>query len=103
VQILSYAGLSYLASWLIVSIHTWVALRWHSFVVASAAGIGAVVVAVVMVQSKWGPWYPWTLPAILVNDLSEGLEPWTTLALGSLGGLAVALLGGWEVSRRDVL
>jgi len=102
-QILRYAGLSYLASWLILSIHTWVALRWHSFVVASAAGIGVVVVAVVVIQSKWGPWYPWTLPAILVDDLSEGLKPWITLAIGSLGGLAVAVLGGWEVSRRDVV
>jgi len=56
-----------------------------------------------VIQSKYGPWYPWTLPAILVNDLSEGLKPWGALALGSLGGLAAAVLGGWEVSRRDAL
>lgn len=102
-DILRYAGLSYLASWLIISIHTWIALRWPSFVVASAAGIAFVVVAVMVIQSNYGPWYPWTLPAILVNDLSEGLKPWTALALGSLGGLAAAVLGGWEMSRRDAL
>ena len=29
--------------------------------------------------------------------------PLAELAIGSLGGLAIALLGGWEVTRRDVL
>jgi hypothetical protein len=33
----------------------------------------------------------------------EGLNPWPQLLLGSLGGVVVALLGGWDVIRRDVL
>jgi len=105
-DILRYAGLAYLSSWLIIAIHTWIALRWPSFVVASAAGIAFVIVSVVVIQSQYSPWYPWTLPAILVGGLSEGFEPWTPLGLASLGGvggLAVAVLGGWEVSRRDAL
>jgi hypothetical protein len=102
-QFLCYVGLAYLASWLIISLHTWVALRWHSFVVASAVGIVAVVVAVVMFQSDWSRWYPWTLAGVLTYGLAEGLRPMAELALGSLGGVAVALLGGWEVTRRDVL
>jgi hypothetical protein len=102
-RFLHYMGLAYLASWLIISIHTWVALRWHSFVVASALGIVAVVVAVVMFQSDWSRWYPWTLPGVLTHGLAKGLKPMAELALGSLGGLAVALLGGWQVTRRDVL
>lgn len=96
-------GLAYLASWLIISVHTWVGLRWHSFVVASAVGIAVMVVAVLLFQSDWGQWYPWTLPGVVTYSLAEGLTPTAELAAGSLGGVVVALLGGWDVIRRDVL
>ena len=96
-------GLAYLASWLIISLHTWVGLRWQSFVVASAVGIVAMVVAVVAFQSEWSQWYPWTIPGFVANNLEEGLDVTGQLAMGCLGGLVVALLGGWEVTRRDVL
>jgi hypothetical protein len=43
------------------------------------------------------------MPALVVNGLEEGQNVGAQLVVGSLGGLLVALLGGWEVSRRDVL
>ena len=98
-----YIGLAYLASLLILAVHTWVALRWHSFVVASAVGIAAMVVAVVVMQSDWGAWYPWTLPALVAYGLEAGEKILSLLLAGSLGGIAAALLGGWDVVRRDVL
>lgn len=102
-QFLRHVALAYLASWLTVSIHTWVGLRWHSFVVASAVGVGAMVIAVVLLQSDYSQWYPWTLSGVITYSLAEGLEPWAELAVGSPGGLVVAFLGGWDVTRRDVL
>jgi lantibiotic transport system permease protein len=98
-----HVALAYLASWLILSIHTWVGLRWHSFVLASAVGIAAMVIAVVFFQSDWGQWYPWTLPGLVANGLETGQDVHTQLLIGSLGGVVVALLGGWDVIRRDVL
>jgi hypothetical protein len=98
-----YIALAYLASWLILALHTWIGLRWHSFVVASAVGVAAMVVAVVMIQSDWAAWYPWTLPGLVANGLEAGEEVLPQLLLGCLGGPAVALLGGWDVVRRDVL
>jgi hypothetical protein len=98
-----YIALAYLASWLILALHTWIGLRWHSFVVASAVGVGAMVVAVVMIQSDWAAWYPWTLPGLVANGLEAGEEILPQLLVGCLGGLAWALLGGWDVVRRDVL
>jgi hypothetical protein len=100
---LQLVGLAYLASWLIVAIHTWVSLRWRSFVVASAVGIAAMVVAVLLFQTDWSQWYPWTLSGVVAYSLGEGLRPAAELAVGSLGGLLVALVGGLEVTRRDVL
>jgi hypothetical protein len=98
-----YIGLAYLASWLILALHTWIGQRWQSFVVASAVGIAAMVVAVVMMQSDWAVWYPWTLPGLVANGLEAGEEILPQLLLGCLGGIAVSLLGGWDVVRRDVL
>jgi hypothetical protein len=100
---LRFVGLVYLASWLIISLHCWVSQRWHSFVVANAVGIGAMVVAVLFFQSDWSQWYPWTLPGVITYSLGEGLRPVAELAVGSLGGVVVALVGGWDVTRRDVL
>jgi hypothetical protein len=102
-EFFQYVVAAYLASWLIISIHTWVSLRWHSFVVASAVGIGAMVIAVVMFQSDWNQWYPWTLPGLTVNSLEQGLKPWGEIVAGTLGGVIVAVVGGREVTRRDVL
>jgi len=47
---------SYLASWLILSIHTWIGLRWPSFALASAVGIAAMVTAVLAFESDWATW-----------------------------------------------
>lgn len=98
-----YIGLAYLASWLILALHTWIGQRWQSFVVASAVGVAAMVVAVVAIQSNWAAWYPWTLPGLVANGLEAGEEILPQLLLGCLGGIAVSLLGGWDVVRRDVL
>jgi hypothetical protein len=98
-----YVAGAYLASWLIISVHTWVGLRWHSFVVASSVGIAAMVIAVFLFQSDWGPWYPWTFAGLVAYGLEEGHDVLPQLLAGGLGGVAVALLGGWDVVRRDVL
>jgi hypothetical protein len=95
-------ALSYLASWLILSIHTWIGLRWESFVVASATGIAAMVIAVLMFQSDWAAWYPWTFPGLVANGVETGEDVLSQLLIGSLGGLGVALLGGWDIVHRDV-
>ncbi|MGD8625469.1 MAG: hypothetical protein PVF47_14625 [Anaerolineae bacterium] len=43
------------------------------------------------------------MPGIVANSLEQGLRPWGEIALGSLGGLLAAVVGGWEVTRREVL
>jgi len=100
-------ALVYLASFLIISIHLWVSSRWPNFVVALGVGIGATVAAVLIFQSDWGRFYPWTLPGLLAlsttnkADLSMSIPLF--LALGAGGGLIFALLAGWNITRRDVL
>ena len=69
-------GAAYLASWLLMAIHTWVGLRWKSFALASAVGIVMTVAGVVIISSKWGSYYPWAMPGVLVNGFSKGMSLW---------------------------
>jgi hypothetical protein len=38
-----------------------------------------------------------------LNILEEGVRPVKELLVGSLSDIGVAVLGGWEMTRRDVL
>lgn len=101
---LGLVALVYVGSWLLVSLHTWVSLRWKSFVVPSALGIVMTVAGIMVINSDYGPYYPWTLSAVAMLEwVREGLLPLAPLAVSVIGGVAVALVGGWDVVRRDVL
>jgi hypothetical protein len=112
-DIASFAFFTYLGSWLLISIHTWVAQRWSSFVVASGVGIAMTIIGVIVIQSDYAGIYPWTLPVLVANGfnnsiqplnvLEEGVRPIRELLTGSFGGILVAAAGGWEFARRDVL
>lgn len=108
---LKFAGIMFLGAWLLMAIQTWVAQRWSSFTVASAVGIALTVGGVIAVQSDYGPYYPTTLPIIVAGTFVENLSminvpmdlPVKALAFGSLGGVLVTILAGWDMARRDVL
>jgi len=101
VRILS---LAYLISLIVLSIHTWVALRFHSFTVAVGVGMAAAV-ANAMVNSSEDAlhFFPWLLPGNALHH-AEAIAwlPWA-LTVGIVGGIALAVAGGWDVTRRDVL
>ena len=101
--ILPAYALVYLAAWLIISLHLWVSARWPSFVVAMGVGITATVAGVLVINSDWAKVYPWTLPGLASIGYTEGDAIAAQVALGFLGGIVVALAGGWEVTRREVL
>ncbi len=102
-RLLSTAALVYVSSWLLISLHTWVAARWRSFVVAMGFGIAMTVAGMVVVSWEWGKFYPWALPGLLANQFIEGTLPAAELLVGSLGGLLVAAVGCWDLIRHDVL
>jgi hypothetical protein len=95
--------LSYLACWLIISIHLWISLRWSSFVLAMAAGIVPTICSVVALGSKWEQFDPWAMPGVVAHGLAESLPYTLALTLGLLGGIVFAIFGCWEATRHDVL
>jgi ABC-2 type transport system permease protein len=102
-SLLGYSALVFLSSWLMIAINTWVALRWHSFVVASAFGIIATVAGMVMINSEvFGPVYPWAIPGVIGNQYNEGVILWTQVLVGALGGVGVFLLSNLTLSHRQV-
>lgn len=100
---LALCGVVFFGAWLVTAIQTWVSLRWKSFVVPCAVGIVATVAGMAVINSDYGPYYPWTLAAVAMLDYVRVGLPMTQLLAGALGGVAVAVVGGWEVTRRDVL
>lgn len=91
----------FLIAWLMVAIQTWIALRWRSVVVALGSGIVAMVAGAMIAQSsRWAPWFPWSLTALAT---AQGGDVSRALLLGIGGALVVALVGCWDVTRRDVL
>jgi hypothetical protein len=103
-RILWFVLLSYACSWLIIAIHTWVAMRSSSFVVAIGFGVAATVVAVIVLQSDYNIYYPWTLPAVVTRfAIVEGELRYLAFGAGLIGGIALAVVGTLDFSRRDVM
>lgn len=103
---LPWRALSETALWLfagagcLLAIHTWVALRWASFALASTVGIAATLIGFISLGADWVQYYPWTQGVNIISN-----EPNLSLAvsIGVVGGLVAGLAGCWEMTRRDVL
>jgi hypothetical protein len=89
----------WLASWLIIAIHTWISMRWSGFPIALGAGIGGTFFALFAASASLGKYYPWLLP---MNIFVEGRFA-AALWLGIAGGLIASVLGCLEFTRRDVM
>jgi len=101
-QIFLYVGLTYMGAWLVLSLQTWVSIRGKRFVVACATGIALTIAGVFIIHADWGNFWPWALPGAIGNKFSENVVLVPELLFGSIGGVLVALLGGWDVARQDV-
>lgn len=88
----------WLASWLIIAIHTWISMRWSGFAIALGAGIGGTFFALFAASASVGKYYPWLLP---MNIFIDGRFT-AALLLGIGGGIVASLLGCFAFVRRDV-
>ncbi len=95
--------LAWLLSLLMISIHTWISLRFHNFTVSVGIGMAAAIANIMLIESDepWSLFFPWLLQANVLDHKTVSLVP--ALALSIAGGLLVALIGGWLVTRRDVV
>ena len=94
-----YATFVWLASWLIIAIHTWISVRWSGFPIPLGAGIGGTFFALFAASAAVGKYYPWLLP---MNIFLEGRFT-SAIVLGVVGGIVAVAIGCVEFVRRDVL
>jgi hypothetical protein len=93
-----------LASWAIVAFHSWLGMRSPSFVLACSVGIGATVASILISNSDYGPYCPWSIAGVVGEAVVTGdLAVFTrSLLLGVGGGALATILGGWEFCRHEV-
>jgi hypothetical protein len=93
---------TYLIAWMIIAIHSWVSIRWSSFVVAMASGILATMSGVFLVSSDYAQYYPWAMAGLAANNYLETYPPSTPIIIGALGGVIIFLLSNLQLRRRDI-
>ena len=99
---LGYSTIIFGISWLILSIHSFVSLRWSHFVVAMGTGIIATLSGVFFISSDYAHYYPWAMSGLTANKLLDNGWPATQLALGIGGGMLIYLAGNLYLAGRDV-
>lgn len=94
---------AWLCSLLMISIHTWITLRFHNFTIGVGVGMAAAIANIMLIESDepWALFFPWLLQANILNNKAGDVT--SALAFGIAGALVVALVGGWLVTRRDVI
>mgnify|MGYP005841933685 CR=1 FL=1 len=104
-RILPAAAAAYFLSWSLIALHTWIATRWPSFVVATATGIIATIAGAVAWSSDYGIYYPWTIPGVITHEVyyPEAGVQFASVAIGFLSAPLVALAACWDVTHRDAL
>lgn len=96
-----HALMIWLASWLIIALHTWISIRWASFTIALGAGVGGTFFALFAASARIGKYYPWLLPVNTMNLVAGEQRAPMALLVGVIGGVIVAALGCLEFVRRD--
>ena len=89
-------------SFLIITIHNWIAYHWENFVPAIGAGIAATVSGVILIGSPVAEYYPWTMPGLIADHFYENGFPWINLGY-SLGlGIVIMLFSWIDLMNREV-
>jgi len=93
----------YCASWLILSIHMWIALRYRNFALGVAVGVFGVFLANYPFSffpqlSKLSAFVPWLLVPVV-----KEINIYLFYGFRILAGIFISLLACREVTRRDIL
>ena len=101
------------ASLVLLSAHTYFALRWSSFALNVGLALTGLLGNFVLIESRFRLFFPWSLPPAIENLAGPMVLGWGTrgtpsdvvmvMTLALAGVLALTVLGVWRLSQRDVL
>lgn len=104
-------ALSFLASFLIIAIHTWLSVRFRSFVISVVVAVFAVVGNVIAIGSdKFQKFFPWAFPFDIfqilnlpVAEVAKGdITISYVLLFSIIGGVCVTAIGISDFLKRDI-
>lgn len=99
-NLLAKIALIYLAVWLIIALHTWISLRFPSFVLAIGIGMTATVAgALIANSSQYAKFFPWSLQINVISNEPANLQ--IAIAFSIIGAAIAAIIGCWDMTRRD--
>lgn len=101
-EMFAQTGIAFLAGGMILAIHTWIALRFRSFVIASAIGIGMTIAGLVLRGLEWTEYFPWTMPGSAIYNYYEGIEYGIYVIVGVVGWLILSVLANLEIGRLEM-
>jgi ABC-2 type transport system permease protein len=99
--IVSITAKTYLASWCVIGIQTWLSMRFSGFAIPLGTALGATLFGGAVGQLGIVGWYPWRLPLESLPWGQTGAAMSVVVSLGLF--LAVALLAGRNLSRREIV
>jgi hypothetical protein len=99
---ITQAGIALAAAGTILAIHTWIALRFQSFVVASAIGIGTTIAGLVLGGLNVTPYFPWAMPTLALHGYYDGTTITNFLVMGVVSGVLLSLVANWDAARMEV-
>jgi lantibiotic transport system permease protein len=89
----------FLISTAMITIHTWIAIRWTSFTVAVATGMSATVIGFLVGQSEYRAYYPWSMTLQVLGG--KAVEPGPAIAIALIVAAAAYAWGLWDFRRRE--
>lgn len=97
--LLNGVGRSCGACLLLISLQSWLSLRWRSFLVALGVGIAGIMSGIILISAplRFLSLYPWTAAAAAASPR----EPLLPFVWGLCGGLAIAAIACWHLAIRD--
>jgi len=86
---------------LLLTVQHWVSLRFSAFAASAGFGICATITGAILINSqKYGPWWPWCLPAQIMSAKPEAVTH--AIWYSAAGALIAAVLGTVEFTRREI-
>lgn len=89
----------FLISTAMITIHTWIAIRWTSFTVAVATGMSATVVGFLVGQSEYRAYYPWSMALQVLGG--KAVESGPAVAIALIVAAVAYGVGLWDFRRRE--
>jgi ABC-2 type transport system permease protein len=96
-----HAAVTAVAALLVIAIQHWVSLRLPTFAASVGFGIAATISGAILINSgKYGPWWPWCLPAQLLATKPDVVAH--SLWYSAIGAIVVSVIGAIEFNRREI-